>query len=329
VQSLSAAGYARAAAVDVVRQHYDQAEADLKRAIEVAPRNPLGYSRMGDLRVHQGKIAEAEPLYRQALNLDPGFGEAAAGVVDLYMQQNQSARAVAWLDAQIAKVPGSSSLQVLRGQVDLDHGDAVKAEQSARRAMDLDKTNDQAFLLLSRSQEAEGHADLALATAEAWVRDRATAAAHTRMGELLDRKGQWQSAQDSYRTALKVDEGFTQAANDLAVSLMDHDGNLDVAITFAEIARSKAPLNPQYADTLGWAYYLKGGYKSARALLEEAVARLPRNATAHYHLAMTYKKLLETSMAEQYLKKALQIDPAFPQAEAARHTLLVIDPTSK
>ena len=59
--------------------HGDQAgaEADLKKAIEVAPQDPTAYIRMGELRSGQKKPDEAEKFFSKAMALKPGSAEAA------------------------------------------------------------------------------------------------------------------------------------------------------------------------------------------------------------------------------------------------------------
>src|SRR4029077_16197468 len=63
-------GYVDRATAHLGRRNEPGAEVDLKKAIEVAPQNPLGYSRLGALRLSQKRFVEADKLFEQALERD-------------------------------------------------------------------------------------------------------------------------------------------------------------------------------------------------------------------------------------------------------------------
>ena len=48
-----------------------------QKAIELAPRDPLAYTRLGEVRTAQKKYKEAEALFDQALGMNPAFTEAS------------------------------------------------------------------------------------------------------------------------------------------------------------------------------------------------------------------------------------------------------------
>ncbi len=53
--------------------------------------------------------------------------------------------------------------------------------------------------------------------------------------------------------------------------MLQSGGNIDVAMSLAQIARRGMPDSPDAADTLGWVYYQKGVYGSAISMLQEAL----------------------------------------------------------
>src|SRR5262249_29138825 len=111
------------------------------------------------------------------------------------------------------------------------------------------------------------------------------------------------------------------AANNLAYLLLEHGGNVTVALTLAQTARRGFPTIPASADTLGWAYFQNAAYSLAEPLLEEAVKGSPTNATYHYHLGITYQKWKEPKRARAELDKSIRMDPKSPSAEKANHAL--------
>jgi tetratricopeptide (TPR) repeat protein len=90
----------------------------------------------------------------------------------------------------------------------------------------------------------------------------------------------------------------------------------------AQTARRGMPESSNAADTLGWAYFQKGIYQSAIQMFQESL-RLSEKRGAeddpvvHYHLAMAYEKLNQTSQARQQLERVLKINPNNTEARKA------------
>jgi tetratricopeptide (TPR) repeat protein len=226
----------------------------------------------------------------------------------------------------VAKAPDSSALQVVLARFYLDQGNLGSARQAADKARKLDPKNADAYLVSSKVLRNSGQLREATELVGGWVQASPTPRGYVELGELYEADGNWQRAQESFQAALKNDPGFNVAANNLARSMIEHEGNIDVALTLVTQARANEPINPQFADTLGWAYYKKGLYRSARPLLEEAVYKMPNNAEARYHLGLTYRKLAETSKAEEELKQVLQLDPRFKHADVVKDNLASLNP---
>jgi tetratricopeptide (TPR) repeat protein len=99
-------------------------------------------------------------------------------------------------------------------------------------------------------------------------------------------------------------------ANNLASLLLDRrtdKASLKRAQSLAAALR-KSQI-PQFKDTLGWASYHQGDYKTAVSLSEEAVAALPDQAAVRYHLGMGYIATSQFPKASEQLKKALELAP--------------------
>jgi len=141
------------------------------------------------------------------------------------------------------------------------------------------------------------------------------------LGTLEEGRGNWQKAQEAYQKTLQVDPESALASNNLAYLMLEHGGNVDIALSYAQKARQGAPDLPNSADTLAWAYYQKGSYGLAVDLLEEAVRKVPQNAVFHYHLGLSYQKLHNGAKAKEHFERALQLNPKMPQADDIRAML--------
>ena len=98
----------------------------------------------------------------------------------------------------------------------------------------------------------------------------------------------------------------------------DGDRILEVDLT---AAKEIAPDQPMVADTLGWALYRKGMYRSAVVHLEDAVSKSDHNPMTRYHLAMAYLKAGDRDRGRQALEAALRMDPKTAEAKMALETL--------
>ena len=83
-------------------------------------------------------------------------------------------------------------------------------------------------------------------------------AGYMAVGTIYDQKGDGQKAETYYRKALDIKKDFGPAANNLAWNLAERGGNIDEALTFAQIAKEQLPNSAAVMDTLGYIYYLKG-----------------------------------------------------------------------
>jgi tetratricopeptide (TPR) repeat protein len=301
----------------------DQAggEADLKRAIGVAPDTAAGYARMGNLREAQKKFDEAQKYYSEALQRNPAATDALFGLVNIAFEQKQPATALRIVQDQIAKVPDNGSFYVLLGQVELRNQDSAKAEQAFQKAVDLDKNNVSAFLMLSSVQVSRGSVDQAIAGyRSALLSNPRDIRIYVALGSLLETRNQWEEAEDLYKKALQIQPDYALAANNLAYLMLEHGGNVNVALSLAQIGRKGMPDSPNSADTLGWAYYQQGVYNAAIDLFQEAIKAQesikgdPENPTYHYHLGMAYLKSNNFDMAKKQLQYTLQISPNYSQA---------------
>ena len=140
------------------------------------------------------------------------------------------------------------------------------------------------------------------------------------LGIIHDGLKEHEQAQAHYEEILKLDPRFAPAANNLAWILVEHGGNLDVALSHAQMAREQQPNDSYIADTLGWVYY-KNAYLLARSLLKDAVEKLPHEPDIHFHYGMAQHKNGDQAGAKKSLQTALELRQTFSGSEEARKML--------
>ena len=277
---------------------------------------------MGALGAAQNRDREAEQLLGQALELNAGDGEAMDNLIRLYLKQKQPAKALAAVEAQIARAPNNSTLYFLAGKLYTATHDYAKAEAPLEKSVSLDSNNVQAFILLGQVQTAQGSVDKAIANYERSIQaNPMNVGSYILLATLEEKRGDWQKAQQLYLRALQVQPDYPLAANNLAYLLLQHGGNTDVALSYAQVARRGMPESPNTADTLGWAYFQKGSYGLATDMFEEALKRAPDDPTYHYHLGLACQKTNGPARAREHFERVLKIKPRYAQADDVRKAL--------
>ncbi len=298
------------------------AEADLMNLQRMGPQSPLYYLKMGELRLAQKRTAEAEAMFRQALARDPNSFEAVRGIVQVDEVKNKPADAMAFVQEQIKRNPGSAGMFMLLAELQVQAKQLKQAEDSANQVLTLDKNNVPAMVLLAQLQAAGGSPEKAIPLYQRAIElSPRDVRLQVSLGGIYERVGNWQEAESTYQKVLGIDSENALASNNLAYLLLEHGGSPNVALTLAQTARRGLPKLPNSADTLGWAYYHNGGYTVAAPLLEDAVKATPNNQTYRYHLGLTYQKLNDPVKAKVELERVISLNPTSPLADQARQAI--------
>jgi tetratricopeptide (TPR) repeat protein len=331
LRSASPEGYLFRAAAYINRRQYAKAEKDIRQAMTVAPQNPAPIVQMGNLNLIQKNFAEAAKWYQMGLDRDSHSVESLSGLMNTYLAQKQTDKAIAVANQQIEKVPDSSAFYDLLGTALFNNKkDPAAAETVFRKALDLDPNNTDALVKLGQVLVSKGSADEAMAHYQQAVKQNPKQSGfYILMGQLYEAKGDSSNAKQMYQKALEVRPNSALAANNLAYLMVQTGDNLDTALSLAQIARRGMSDSPNTADTLGWVYYQKGIYRSAIDLFEESLRLAQKsgqadNPTVHYHLGLAYNKTGEFDLAKQHLQKVLKINPHYRDADEIKKLLAQI-----
>ena len=98
------------------------------------------------------------------------------------------------------------------------------------------------------------------------------------------RRGNTNLALESYREALKLDEGNPNAVNGLGYLLADSGEDPQTAVELCRKAVRESPDNMAYRDSLGWALFRAGETAEAVRYLTEALSKRPGDIIIKGHL---------------------------------------------
>lgn len=287
-----------------------------------APQDPWGPYLLGVSLLAQGKRAEAAQHFEAALALAPGFVEPLAQLVALRVAERKLDAAISRISTQLNKAQTSARMHHLLGEIHAARGETKQAEEAYLKALQLDPNLVSGHLALGRLYAASGNYDGALAKIEASLKAGPEhPMLHMLAGVIQERKGDVPKAQRAYERALALNPRLAAAANNLAYLHLQPSGDKGRALELARAAREAAPHDPHISDTLGWALYHHGAYRTALGLLKESAGKLGDNAEVQYHLGMAAFKAGDRETARSALRVAVASPTKFTGREEAQRVL--------
>jgi Flp pilus assembly protein TadD len=204
-------------------------------------------------------------------------------------------------------------------------GDAAKAEEFLRRAIDADATNLGAYMLLGQLYVSQRKLDQALAEYDKLaVRQPGAVFPPTMAGLILQAQGKEDEARRRYERLVEASPEAAVASNNLAWMYASQGEQLDRALQLAQAAKAQMPDQPEVNDTLAFVYIKKQLGSLAIPLLNLAVAKDAANPSYHYHLGLAYVQSGDKAKARQALEQALKLKADFDGADDARRLLQTI-----
>lgn len=308
------------------------AKKDFARAQALLTELTMAHPKSAEVRTQLGFVlaatnlrVEAARVFEEALTLEPTHLEATAGLVSLDLASRQFERARTRMATRVALTPADSSVLLLAGKTYAAVGDAKSAEESMRKAIELNADNLAAYEALGGLYVRARRLPEALQEFEALAsRQPSPVAALTMIGIIQEGLNRSEDARKSYERALEFDRNAAVAANNLAWIYLQTGESLDLALQLAQTAKAGLPRQSQVADTLGWIYHRKGLTRMAIREIEEAVKAEPGNPLYHYHLGVVYAASGDRVRAKRSLEAALRIRPDFDGAEDASRILATL-----
>ena len=293
-----------------------------RKILDLVPRDPRSHYLVGLALLAQPKVTEATRSFEAALSLSPSYVDPLAQLVRIDLDAKRPDAAVARVQKQIAVAGDSAKLHELLGTVYLARGERARADAAFRKAIALSPRSADSFARLSDLNLAVGKYDQALAIAESSLKlDPRNLKARLTQGVAHEQMGDTKRAKEDYEAALAVNPRYSDAANNLAMLLVNEDSTSGRALELAEMAKAASPDDPRISDTLGWVLYRRGDYKRAVGLFAEAAAKMPDEPTVEYHLGVARLKAGDAAGARDALNRALKSQSSFPEREAARKAL--------
>jgi tetratricopeptide (TPR) repeat protein len=265
---------------------------------------------------------QGEEILTELLQLVPGDPQAIALFINLRYKTDLSG-AESFVRQQMQKAPADARLYLILGSLLEKQTNDSKALIAYEKAQEIDPDLASPYLaaakLLTRLEKKE----------EAFAKFNdmiekipESLPGHMGIASLLHVEGDFEKAAEQYRKVLKIKEGYSPAANNLAwLIASDPNGDLGEALMLAMTAKQASPDDPHVADTLGWVHYQRRSYSLAIAQFEHALRSQPDNPIWSYHLALAQKGNNNKEAAIQILERLLERNADFSDRDKAEELL--------
>ena len=340
----------RAAAL-ISSDRIQEAEQQLNSILKARPEDALALNLLGTVRAKQGRLDEAEALFTRALRADREFAGAHMNLAYLYLLKGAPEKTVAELWEVHRLVPGDADtsyklahlllalgrldecvafvaearrsnqatppLLTVLGDAYLKKGDAGKAEESYRAALDAQGDNADALLglaLVSRSKGDAQSASLYLSRARELAADSPELLYRFALAAL--RSEQFEDARSALDRAarLKPDEPAYLVA--LGAAWLKKPDLFEAERLFRRALQLR-PDDPQAQMYLGYTLLKQKKYPEARAWLEKSAQKDERAPETFYYLGLIAQEQNEDERAIELFAKAVGLTPSLANAHIA------------
>jgi Flp pilus assembly protein TadD len=279
----------------------------LKRALELDPKNKVGWNDLGLAYMRLGRLDDAGAAFREQIELNP-FDEHAYNYLGFTLQQQQNYR------------------------------DAAKAFQKQIEVNPIDPVAHAALgaLYLEEHKYADAVPELDKAT----ILLPENAPLQVSLGQAYINTGEKEKALAAFDKAIELAQTPT-VWNNVAYNLAEHQIELDKAQQYAESAVSATTANLRnidlsrlslddlqsvsnlgiYWDTLGWVHFEKGELDEAKRYVQAAWL-LNQHGEVADHLAQIAQKLGEKDQAIHFYSLSIGAAHSVPETRARLIALL-------
>jgi tetratricopeptide (TPR) repeat protein len=292
---------------------FDEARALLTLILDKQPKQVETLLELGVLDLNQRKNKDAEELFQRAYAVNPGNLRGLLGESRALLLDNQPDKSVQIVEAEALKRPANLDLQRELGNSEMTAGQYDKAIATYQGLLAKVSDSRQQSELWIREGEAylrKGDVQQSINSLEKSRAAQPNNSAITRnLGMLYEMQSKTDVARKYYEMSIKSDPNDPLALNNLAYLITQTNGDLDLALTYAQRAKQRLPDHAEVNDTLGWIYLKKNLTDNAIDTFKTLVVKSAQNPTYHYHYAMALLQKGDRDLAKKECQTALGEKP--------------------
>ncbi len=273
----------------------DEAQELYRQVLDVAPTHSTALHLLGVIAHRRGELERAEELIRAAILHDPRYAEAHNNLGNLLRDRGRMDAALAAHRAALAINSGDCEIHFSLGVTYQAAGRPNEAGEAYLQALALNPSYGGAWVNLGNVLAGQGRREEALACFSRAIEIRpGLAEAHYNLARLFQQGGEVDAAADHYRRALDSDPCLAEAWYNLGTLCLEQE-KVDEAVAHLQRALE---LKPTYADALNnlaKALKTRGDMEGALAAYRRALAAQPddREIFSNLLLALNYVSIAE------------------------------------
>jgi tetratricopeptide (TPR) repeat protein len=260
----------------------------------------------------QGRLAEAEALYREVLRAQPDSVRSLEGLGVLVFQQGRAEEAAGLFARGVGMRPGSARLHANLGEALRILRRFDESIDHLRRALALDATFAQAWNSMGLwSYDRRRFADAESACREAIRLNPRLAAGYINLGNALQALHRPVEAVEAMRIALRIEPDNVLGLANLGqvLSELGDPDLLDEAERLCRRAEALAPQLPQAPENLGNALSMQGRLEEALACYKRSLERDPRRAMPRHFIGQLLQERGRYDEAARLYEAARAVEP--------------------
>ncbi len=305
-------------------KEFENAEKMFSELDTKVPNNPEILGNLGLAYLGLKQPQKAQQAFEKIMEIQPGNAKAFTFLLKLSQEAGKDKDAlIDMARQQIDKAPDSAELHILFANLMLSSNQPEKALEAYKIAQELDPQNPRPYAMSALILNKQGKTEQAITEYKDLLAKQPDAiGAYMGLGAIYEQTGRADLAKEEYMKALKINQNFAPAANNLAWMIADGpDPDLGEALRLAMTAKQELPNNPNIIDTLGWVHYKRKSFSLARNEFAQAVEKDEKNPILRYHLALALYGEEKRAEAIKEMQKVVASKQDFKEKSVAQGLL--------
>ena len=291
-----------------------EAESLYRHILSIEPEHPDALHYLGMLAYQVGKSDIAAELINKALKLRPDYVNAHNNLGIIFSAQGKLQESAACYRKALSLKPDYAEVHFNLANTLKELGRPDEAAAGYRQAISLKPGYAEAHNNLGALLYGLGKPeDAAACFQQAISLNPNYAEAYYNLGNTCKDQHEFEEAVGSYRKALTLKPDYAEALYNMGVVFREL-GKLDEAETSLHRALAIIPDHIDALDNLGGVLKAQGKLNEAVSCLQRALALNPDHAAMHYNLGVIYRELGRLDEAVRCYRKALSLKPDYAAA---------------